>query len=233
MKKFIFLFFSILAVLGPSPSGLFGQETNADTEDQAFKAKLTGVAIGGKVSDLYILSGGDYEEVDFYVGVRSKSIRYAGPRSLNLYTQETGEDGETLYRSVAATELRGNASDYLLFVSKDSEKIRIFSLPEDLSSFPYGSFRFVNLTKKNIAMKLGDSKTLIKPNDSADVDGGFEHGKSYQTLMLELPANGDPAKPLFSSQIYFNENMRMLYLISADGDSSRIRLTGIPQKKSQ
>lgn len=229
MRLFRILFFSILCGL----ISLGGQSVSSE-EVPPIQANLTGVSLNQNVRDLYLWTGKEYTQVNFYPGVRTRRVAYAGSRSVGLYKKLNKGEGEVEWTMVAQAELKGNASDYLIFVSKDpaSSTVGMFALPEDLAQFKIGSYRFINLTNKRLAIKLGDVQSVLKPMGVKDVSGEMEHGTSYRSLIVELPENdiGVDPKLLFSSSIYFNENVRMLYLISNNENGSGIRLTGIPQK---
>lgn len=211
---------------------LNGQNISSE-EEPPLQANLTGISLDRKISDLYLWTGQEYKQVNFYPGVRSGRIRYAGPKLIQLYEKGENAEGETTWNSVARTELKGGASDFLLFFSKESgaSEVQMFAMPEDFSEFNIGSYRFVNLTERRLALKLGEERALLSPMNFADLSANFEHGTSYRSLLVELPqGEGDP-ELIYSSALYYNKNIRMLYLISSVDGSSSVRLTGIPQKR--
>ena len=223
--------FAAMLILGSMR--LSAQPANGTEPPPPVQAKLTGIALERTVKDLYLWNGAEYQQVDFYPGVRSRSVRYAGPRKISLFEQGTNAEGEIIYKPLVSTELVGDASDYLLFVSRksDSGAVQLVAIPEDLTDFGVGAFRFVNISQRNLAMKLGDERFAIQPMNFADVRGDFESGTSQESVIVELPRDNGAPKVLYSSSIYYNENVRMLYLISFQEGSSKVRLTGIPQKR--
>ncbi|MDQ8196102.1 hypothetical protein QEH59_16830 [Coraliomargarita sp. SDUM461004] len=206
-----------------------GQEAS---DEPVIQATLTGIALERRVSDLYLRNGKEYQQINFYPGVRSASVAYEGPREISLFTKGKNVEGETTWVPVASTLLQGFASDYLLFVSRNSTSspVKMLALPEDLADFKTGSYRFVNLTEKNIALKLGEERASIRPLNFADVSSSFKHGTSYESLLVELPEGDASPQLIYSTSLYYNERVRMLYLISPVEGTSKVKLTGIPQQ---
>jgi hypothetical protein len=229
MRSFIVLSL-ISTLLATSLAAQSSQAVSGDPEVPAIQTKLTGIALGSPVKDLYLYDGQEYRQINFYPGGRSASVRYAGPQLLQLFEQRKNIEEGITYHAVANAQLKTMASDYLLFVSRTSAAapVQMLAIPEDLSKFKVGSFRFINLTEKALAIKLGEARSLLKPQDYADLSHNYESGKSYETMIVELTKENQAPQRLFHSSLYFNKDARMLYLISDKGPRG-IQLTGIPQ----
>ena len=210
-------------------------EITTEREPPPFQAKVSGIATHGILRDLYLFSSGEFLPMNFFTGVRSTSINYSGPRELALYKKLTREDGTINWIPTASTQLLGNASDYLLFVSQDktNQQIRVLSIPEDRNVFKFGSYRFFNTTPKRLALKIGDSQQFIEPMNYVDIDGEYTSGEDYDLKLAELFTDGKAPRLIYSNRLYYNSEMRMLYLITQQSNGRRTQLIGIPQKATR
>lgn len=205
--------------------------------DYAVQTNFTCLALDHEIEDLKILSAGEVCDIDIYTTTRSRRIDYRGPKELTFFRESAtlGPDGQPVRTPVGRVALDGLYSRYLLLFAKrasDAENYSIYPILDTTDKFKAGSYRFLNLAPFKVAIKIGESRHLLTEKNITDVNGNFEHGNYYQTIMLTLPEGEEEPVPAYSGRIYFNKHMRMLYIIRPDGDatSGKIKIIGIPER---
>lgn len=201
-------------------------------ETPMISVEINALALDREIQGLKFLSGGEVKELNVFTSSRSNVHRYQGPPSLTFFRESIGAEGEAIRTPVGSVVLNQSTRRYLLFFARQSgtpEQYSILPLPDSLNDFQPGSFRFVNLAPFNIAVQLGEERFMIEEKDFVDVRGDFKHGTRYRTVMVSLPNGQDPV-PSYSGRVFFNERMRMMYVIfpQTDGGPGQIRFLSIP-----
>lgn len=212
----------------------------AQTEQEhALQTDFTCLALGGEIKDLKILSSDEVKTIQIYSTTRSKKINYSGPQQLTFFreSETLGPDGQPVRTPVGQIKLHGTHTRYLLLFAKRSgnkESYSIYPIPDTKEKFKAGTYRFLNLAPFKVAVKIGESQHLLAEKNITDVNGDFEHGNYYQTVILSLPEGKEEPMPAYSGRIYFNQHTRMLYIIlpKEDGKTGKIKFIGIPERMS-
>ncbi|TVP76005.1 MAG: hypothetical protein EA353_12830 [Puniceicoccaceae bacterium] len=225
--KLLAVAFAIIPFLG-MPRIALGQTEGPST----ISVQISALSLDQEIQNLKFLTNGEVNELNVFTTSRSNVHRYQGPPRMTFFREKPGVDGEVIRTPVGSVELNQSAGRYLLFFVRQpgtAEQYGILALPDSLSDFQPGSFRFVNLAPFNIAVQLGEERFMIEQRDFKDVRGNFEHGTRYRTVMVSLP-NGEDPVPSYSGRVFFNERMRMMYIIfpSEGGQPGQIRFVGIP-----
>jgi hypothetical protein len=210
----------------------FYLNTAQGNNQEGISVQISALALDQNISELMFINGESIDELDIFTTTRSRLVRYQGNPQLTFFREARDEEGAVFRNPVGSVTLSPNVNRYLLFFMQrpgDSERYNILALPDDVTNFPPGSFRFVNLAPFRIAVQVGEERLMLSERDFGDVKGRFEHGNRYRTLMISLPEGEDPI-PGYSGRLFFNERMRMLYVIFPDpsGRPGQIRFTGIP-----
>ena len=206
-------------------------------QDTLLNTSISGLALDTQINDLNILSNDEILDIDLYTTIRSRRLKYIGPKQLTFFrkSETLSPEGEPIRTSVGQVTLDGLHPRYLLLFAQKSgatERYSIFAIPDTTEHFKAGTYRFLNLAPFKVAVKIGESKHLLAEKNITDVSGDFEHGNYYQTMMLSLPEGEAEPVPAYSGRIYFNKHMRMLYIIrpKEGGKAGKIKFTGIPER---
>lgn len=211
---------------------LFITSLGAANQENQISVQISAVALDRGIQGLEFFNSGDIDEIDIFRSSRSRLIRYEGPPELVFFREVETSEGEKIRQPVGSVTLNEATGRYLLFFVRhpgDEERYRIISLPDSLSSFRPGSFRFVNLAPFRIAVQLGEERFVLTERDFRDVRGRFEHGNYYRTVMVSLLDDADPFIA-YSGRIFFSEALRMMYIIFPvpDGNPGQVRFVAIP-----
>lgn len=223
--------FTLVVGLGLIWLTIFLNQGKADVEN-LISVRFSAIALDQNIEGLNFMSNNEVGEIDIYTSTRSRLHRYQGPPRLTFFREVEDAEGELIRTPVGSVVLDESTDRYLLFFirrNSDTEQYSILALPDGLSDFTPGSFRFINLAPFRIAIQIGEERILLNERDYGDVRGRFEHGNHYKTLMISLPEGEDPLSS-YSGRLFFNQRMRMMYIIfpDLDGRPGQVRFTGIP-----
>jgi hypothetical protein len=199
---------------------------------QTVSLQISALALDGDIPGILFFNNEVVEQLDIYTTTRSRLVNYEGDPELIFFRESRDDQGDLIQKPVGSVSLPATVNRYLLFFMRragDEERYNIIALPDDLSNFPPGSFRFINLAPFPIGVQVGEERLLLNERDYGDIQGSFEHGNRYRTLLISLPEGEEPVAS-YSGRLFFNQRMRMLYLIFPDitGNPGQVRFTGIP-----
>lgn len=224
----------ILSLSAFFTAGILSHAFAQQNEEPTISVQISALALDRDISELKLLSGESVEELDIFTSARSRVISYSGPQRLTFFREHESDQTEegVIRQPVASVVLSEQHPRYLLFFLRRSgseERYSIVALPDDVTTFRPGSFRFVNLSPHRIAIRVGEESRTLNERDFTDVSGNFEHGNHYQALFVSLPEGRDPVLS-YSGRIFFNRIMRMLYVIfpGDSGEEGSIRFRAIP-----
>ena len=149
---------------------------------------------------------------------RSVYYDYKGPRTnLTFFRQVLGSEGKLIHQSVGSVNLTGVGNRPLLIFSAHPTTIGTYAVrpfSDNATDVKPGGYRFVNFTIRNIAMKFGQQKLIIPPNEQLVVNGETpESSSSNEVRMFGILLN-DEVKAIYSSIWSYNPEIRTLVLIS-------------------
>ena len=119
-------------------------------------------------ADLNYAQAGKDVSAEIYEDLRSPFYDYAGPATITFYRVKTGADGKIERTPAAEADLSGAGSwPLLLFfvVPGGSGNYKVQVIPDDLNSFPAGSFKFANYTDVPISGSLGTQNFELHPTE--------------------------------------------------------------------
>jgi hypothetical protein len=109
-------------------------------------------------------AAGEEMELKAYSHIRSAHYTYEGPATLQFYKKVSTADGQVIKAPIAAVQIQPEASHLLLIFAKTTtDQYQIIPLPDDLHAFPYGSFKFFNLTTHPIIAQIQDERIQLEP----------------------------------------------------------------------
>ncbi|MDQ8194332.1 hypothetical protein QEH59_07840 [Coraliomargarita sp. SDUM461004] len=125
----------------------------------------------GSIKELLYFNNGAPTPILIPNGAPGSEFTYKGPPNLSFHTQEIDEEGKPIYPTVASTTVANHQELLLIFfptrASIDSAlSYRILALPAAEADFTSNAFNFYNLTKKRLAIRVGEHKFQIAPGTS-------------------------------------------------------------------
>lgn len=202
-------------------------------DEQRTNVRLCAITVQGNIKGIKYESGGEVRSLDILRQLRSEYFKYTGNQVITFF-RETGPADEPTRIPVGQCQLPSLAGDYMLIFSKAAganERYVIKAIPDSLSQFKPGTYRFINLAPFEIGLKLNDEVHRIKATNYTDVAGDFVDGNYYEALMVSIPQEEKPLR-VFKGSIMFSADKRILYIVTPKegGRPGRIRITVVPEK---
>jgi hypothetical protein len=159
--------FPILGIVAGFLFAASGQSLAAVEVPGSIKAELRVAATGiaGEHHTLWLRTGPERDPLEVPLNVRTFSapIQYAGlPLAQFFATKDAARAAEPVEKPLLTTTLP-QGSTLLVFVPGEGN-YRI--LPVAAADFPYGSFRFANLTRALVRAELGKEASNLAPGES-------------------------------------------------------------------
>lgn len=211
----------LLAVILCLPAKLRAQEATVNVRFRIFGWDEAS-------SDLNYWQAKDVNVV-IYQDTRSVFYKYAGPAQIVFYRIVTGSGGSIVRVPAAQANLEGAGPWPLLLFFKtpgSPGKYTVDVLPDDLKSFPPGTYKFANFTYGPVSGKLGAQSFQLQSRDIRLLRGQTEPGRT--TLFAEIDTDGPDGKtPVYTNNWAFQPQMRTLVFVKQSTDSS----TGIVARR--
>lgn len=158
---------SILAVamlLVHSASHLAAQEGA-----RSWSIRVAAVGLAGDHHTLWLRPGPGKEAVEVPLNTRtfSQPIQFKGRAKLAFHPSAAAAAAKKPPAPLATTVLRAKSSLLVFSPCKDNKGYEVFTVSE--GDFPFGSFRFVNLSKARVRAELAGETTLLKPGRAETV----------------------------------------------------------------
>lgn len=198
---------------------------------------ISSVSLDSNKGNIKYESDGEVRSLRIFRGQRSSNFRYVGTLPIQFFREEeaTNADGDTevVRVPVATAQLPRKSGEFLLVWSRDHSSpgtCRTFAIQENLSDFPSGGFRFLNLAPFDVAVKIEDSVNRLSALTHTDIVLGASEGKNRRATMISLPKDNE-SLVVFDSYIKHMPNIRMLYLIvpQTTGRSGQVKFISVPQ----
>lgn len=170
--KILSLVTTVMALTGP----LQAIAAPPETIKAEFRVAATGIS--DERSTLWLRVGLDLEplQVDLNIRTFSEPIKYEGLPKAEFYTTQAAARGaEPAETPLLSVNLQAGSS-ILVFVPREKT---YGVLTIDGSSFPYGSFRFANLTKEIVRAEVG--------KEGATLPAGASQTFSFKQDQASLP----------------------------------------------
>ena len=199
-----------------------------DREAEFVSVDIGMISVGKTIKDVFYNSGGEKVSCNIYPNVTVPDLRYEGPSQIVFYKSQTGGQGDL---ELGTVKIPPNSSSVILLFlgdSKNSNNYNILCFPHDKGTFPLGTYRFINLTKNTIFLQLGETKLAIEAGKYKNLVGVFTNNSYHQALMVSLTEDG--LTPAYANQIYYNERLRVMYLILPTDNTHNglVKLVGVP-----
>lgn len=157
---------------------------------------------------------------------RSVFYPYRGSAVVEFFRPTIGADGKPQRQVVATADLKpGGKWPLLIFLKKpgEGESYVVKVIPEDLRSFPAGSFRFLNFTHKPISAALAGESVKIQPLTDRLMEKKPAPGRS--TLLCQvLNETSGKWKVLYSNNWAYSPMARTLVIASNGSSANQINV---------
>ncbi|MEM1221946.1 MAG: hypothetical protein AAGH40_04225 [Verrucomicrobiota bacterium] len=217
---------------------------NCNAEPQnSVSVDLTAITLSGGLKGIKYESGGKVESLSVFKNVRSPPFRYVGSPEV-IFFRELGtiNDSDTPQRKVVGRMLLpASTGEFLVVFSKlpgKEESYRVTPLPDSLTVFRPGMYRFRNMSPYTVAIQVGEERTLIPKYGFKDLESKGDESQYQNTLIISLPDEKqfEGAKPyqVFSGSMFFSSNLRTIYIMTpiSGGRPGRIKLESIVERVS-
>lgn len=180
---------------------------------------------------LFYLEEADFKPLVLRDGRRSLpgTTQFDEDGFLNLYVKNeaTTEDAPPfLLAGRAAVDPR--LKRVLIFISRNqeagAERFGLNVMEDEYSSFPGGSFRFINLSGLRLGILMGDEKVLLPDREIRTVAADLDEGNYVQVELV------GEAGYVYQSTWYAKDSSRELVVLLPDGDGESVRLAMFSQK---
>lgn len=127
----------------------------------------------------------------------------------------TNEEGEFTFDVFGKTEAISSKKQLILVqpdAREDTEKFKLTSFQLDQSGFSRGKYLFLNVTKVDIAIQIGDSELALKPGQHQLVKpkaSKVKNDRKYLHVYIYFK-KGEEAQPFYSSTWRFIDNARTM-----------------------
>ncbi|MGB0373042.1 MAG: hypothetical protein ACPGN3_17055 [Opitutales bacterium] len=187
------------------------------SEVEESTVRFNAISLSGTIRGLHFINGQQQETISIYNDTRSAQISYKGDSILSFFREDPeliDASGNSIRNIVGSVKLPPSGTYLLLFAAEDSkeESYRISVTPDDVATFQQGAYRFINLAPFDIALKLGDTTTLLPKKKYTDVISIAKDRTYQEAIMMSLVKD---KKPLLSYKgaFYFDPNKRLIYII--------------------
>jgi hypothetical protein len=171
-------------------------------------------------TELYYKNGETFTKLQKPLRVRSPEYRYTGEPDLTFYTKSQDAEGALLWEPIGRVNVAANHADWLfLMLAKQVAgklRLQIYSMPDDVSDFPMGSYRVFNFTGGDMLVRLDKKVHTIAPTKFHTFDG-----LAVQDLVefgLGSPKEDGQWKVSYNSAWEYNPNRRTLVIVTAKKD---------------
>ncbi len=136
---------------------------------QTYKLKFRLISWDSEISDLQMLNGdGNLTPVRILPNGRSPFYVYEGPGPVAFGRQKTGPDGKPLFEEAVTVPVKEFSERTLLMFSPSPDARGRFlatGFDDTDAALPAGSYRFANLSPKQLAIKCGDASGTVDPRE--------------------------------------------------------------------
>jgi hypothetical protein len=180
---------------------------------------------------------------------RSSPQRYSGPATIQFFDAPPKtklveqEDGTmeltTEPEPVAAVTLPSPDKRWLLLFSRQEQptaeghQYKVMVLDDSASSFPMGSYRFINMLDRRVGVKMGSADGFfLQPRRMRLIDPAMDERGHLPVKFFDARISRE--KPAYSSIWYHEPTMRlMVFVREGGGRRGYLDVMSIPETESQ
>lgn len=200
----------------------------AQSENKDFRLKFTCLYWEGSPPEkLYYREGKAFHPLEFREGARSDPFTLKAMKTFEVYRDvKAPKEGQPPYQPVCSAKIPAGCKQALFLVLPikfDREmRYKVFAMDDSVTSFPAGTFRFVNFTSQPFSVKLAEDVQTIPSGGvlgmsfKAGPNGGFR----------PFAINDAKGKPVYGTRLFGQPSGRELVFISPPAEPE-----GMPRVK--
>jgi len=176
--------------------------------------------------DLYYTDGTEFRRLVLRESRRSLpgETKLDESHLFRLYVKNQSLEPDALPFLVAgAVEVDPQLNRILLVVSPDTDagntSLRLTVIEDDYTTFPGGSFRFINLSGQKLGILLGDEKVLIPNQEMKTIRANLDDGNYVQVQLVGKTGF------VYQSTWYAKSTSRELIVLMPGDDGESVRLS--------
>ena len=178
--------------------------------DVTIDFKCLGWAASSRNAKLYYVTDNEPQLLKMNELFRSDKYDYTGGRNLSFY--EKSADGKL--KKISNVRINGKAKDWLfIFIKEGSDQYKVLGLEDGSKSYPGGSFRFYNISTRDMGLKLGDDVSVIKVKSMHRSVPKYTKHKMIPVELAEIVASSGKARFVYSNSWIQRKNIRRLTFI--------------------
>jgi hypothetical protein len=224
-------FSACVGLLGILTAALSGQSPPPPIE-----AHLRIVSLDLPILDHGFITGGKFKPTTIGTGTLTADLTYHGPARFELLKTADVGAVETTPNNSAGTKgpprtptwwvdlPAGKSGQHLiLLVSQPNDKGGIIAMPDDPTTFGYGTHRYMNFCPYPISVKVPAGVFPIPPQTFKTFRSGVKGG-AYYSLEIKSFENGEE-KLGFATRVLQSESFRKIYILYPGlADTGRIKI---------
>lgn len=201
------------------------------------QAKFRMLSVNGNISSLSLVGSDGLQSVDIPDLRRSEVYTYQGPKVLQFVeTAELVEDQPLPAAVLQISDITQHENALILvFRSETASGVRFRSvlMSDDLSSFPGGSSRFVNITPYSLVLLFNEGSEPIKLASGKVYSHAFKSENQNVHIRIASYAEGQVHKGL-DDRIYPKEIHRDIYFIFSkdEGGTGRVKMRRLREHRN-
>lgn len=144
--------------------------------------------------------------------------RYMGTPRLTFFTEQNQPDGSTMRVPEAYVDIPQTVDKAILLIYPDERtRYRIIAISINGKNFAAGSYRFINLTQRDVAIKLGDVREVVKAGSHEVVLPAFGDRQRFST-QIAAPSKASGWELIFSAEWTHDRRKRVLVIFYEDAN---------------
>ncbi|MGB0372286.1 MAG: hypothetical protein ACPGN3_13215 [Opitutales bacterium] len=179
------------------------------------------------------------EPFSVVTGLRSPRFKYTGAPDITFYRlnrellDDQGKPTRIPIGSARVPSITGSFLFILKPLSRNQNQFRVAVIPDGLDIFKPGMYRFINTAPFDIALKIGESTSVIKSNGFKDIDALVKDKNTLDTVIISMVDQQEPIRA-FRGGLRYSPERRFTYIISEKnrGRKGQVNLMGIPERVS-
>ena len=196
-------------------------------------------ATQSEIRQLDLLKKESEKSYQEYIEVINKAsdARANAMKHIEISTPNKIKDNKTIKSNSIKTEpfatfTFNESGKYILFFYKENNTNKVYALADNKTSFPYGSFLYVNGSNYLLEIRYLDSKITLKPGEQKFI---FPKNTNLQYSEEQISKYFDNEWILISNtKRYSNDDKRMIFVISNGMDElSPIGIRSVTQYKPE
>ena len=174
--------------------------------------------------NLKFISKGKVRRIGADVGSLTREFSYTGQRNFSFVEEVIDEEGVVTHVPIVGADLGANGRKLIILIRDPSGRLIAKAIDVGASRFSENSVRCLNLARKQIRAKIGNSIRDLAPMGAGDFKVSGDTRKFVVPFILATAGQGDQPVVIENSRLSFKQGGRILLFLYHDpADLSRIK----------